>query len=301
MDKLIEEFLEYIAFEKNYSDYTVQNYEEDLIGFKNFLAVEHINNIKQIDYSIIRLYLKKMYEKKYSKKTIARHISTLRTFFKYLMREDIIETNPITLISNPKQDKKLPNYLNYEEIEVLLHIPDLNDAYGMRDALILELLYSSGIRVSELVGIKLEHINKNEEKIKILGKGNKERYVLYGSRCTELLNLYINKGRKELLKHSGVPYLFLNKNGSQLSTAGVRYILSKILKVGGLKLKVSPHTLRHTFATHLLNNGADLKSVQELLGHENLSTTQIYTHITNDRLRNIYLKSHPRAKEKKSR
>lgn len=298
MDKLIEEFLEYIAFEKNYSDYTVQSYEEDLKSLKEFLEVEQVGSIKQVDYSIIRLYLKKMYEKKYSKKTIARHISTLRSFFKYLMREDIIKTNPITLISNPKQDKKLPNYLNYEEIETLLHIPDLKDAYGMRDALILELLYSSGIRVSELVTIQLEHIHKSERQIKILGKGNKERYVLYGRRCTELLDLYLRSGRNELLKHPGVPYLFLNKNGGQLSTAGVRYILDKILKVGGLKLKVSPHTLRHTFATHLLNNGADLKSVQELLGHENLSTTQIYTHISNERLRHIYLNNHPRAKEK---
>ncbi len=298
MKQYIESFLSYIEFEKNYSFYTVKNYEEDLNEFYQFLNSEHIRHIKEVEYSTIRIYLKKLYEKNYSKKTIARHISTLRSFFKYLLKEEVIDTNPMLLISNPKQDKKLPNYLNYEEIETILNIPDQKTSLGKRDALILELLYSSGLRVSELVSIKLEQIQFSNRTIKILGKGNKERYVLYGNKCEQLLEQYLHTARLELLGKKQNHYLLLNKDGNPLSTGGVRYIIGKILKESGLKLHVSPHTLRHTFATHLLNNGADLKSVQELLGHENLSTTQIYTHVSNERLRNVYLHTHPRAREK---
>lgn len=298
MKNYVDDFLRYVEIEKNYSFYTVQNYEEDLTDFIRFLECEGIGNIKNVDYSVIRLYLKEMYDRKYAKKTISRHISTLRSFFKYLLKEDKIKINPTILISNPKQDKKLPNYLNYEEIETILTTPDTKDKLGVRDALILELLYSSGVRVSELVSIKLEHIKRENRTIKILGKGNKERYVLYGKTCEKLLDNYLISSRPLLLGHKKNNYLLLNKDGNPLSTGGVRFIIEKILKKSGLKLKVSPHTLRHTFATHLLNNGADLKSVQELLGHENLSTTQIYTHVSNERLRTVYLNSHPRAKGK---
>lgn len=298
MEKEINKFLDYISIEKNYSNYTKDNYLEDLNDFVSFLKSEEINKWRDVDYAIVRLYLRKMYDKKYSKKTIARHISTLRSFFKYLLKEDIISNNPMTLISNPKQDKKLPTVLNYEEVEEILNIPDKNTDIGLRDALILELLYSSGIRVSELVSITTDNINKNKKTIKILGKGNKERYVLYGSKCAELIDEYIYSSRKNLIGNKSHKYLLVNKDGNKLTTGGIRYILERVLKEGGVKLKISPHTLRHTFATHLLNNGADLKSVQELLGHENLKTTQIYTHVSNDRLRGVYLHTHPRAKQK---
>lgn len=298
MEKEINKFLDYISIEKNYSNYTKDNYLEDLNDFLSFLKSEEINKWRDVDYAIVRLYLRKMYDKKYSKKTIARHISTLRSFFKYLLKEDIISNNPMTLISNPKQDKKLPTVLNYEEVEEILNIPDKNTDIGLRDALILELLYSSGIRVSELVSITTDNINKNKKTIKILGKGNKERYVLYGSKCAELIDQYIYSSRENLIGNKSHKYLLVNKDGNKLTTGGIRYILERVLKEGGVKLKISPHTLRHTFATHLLNNGADLKSVQELLGHENLKTTQIYTHVSNDRLRGVYLHTHPRAKQK---
>ncbi len=298
MDRETKAFLDYLAFERQYADDTIQSYEADLTYFNEFLSQQKIRSFSQVTYHDIRCFLKVMYEKQYAKKTIARHISTLRTFFKYLLREEQITVNPMALISNPKQDKKLPNYLNDTEVETILGVPDLTDPFGQRDALILELLYASGIRVSELVAIKLEHIKSGAQNIKIRGKGNKERYVLYGRQCAALLELYLQNGRKQLLHQKPTPYLFLNKDGNQLSTAGVRYIMGKILKQSGLKLHVSPHTLRHTFATHLLNNGADLKSVQELLGHENLSTTQIYTHVSNERLRSVYLHTHPRAQEK---
>ena len=298
MKNEVKAFLEYISIEKNYSSYTSMNYEEDLKNFVLFLKREGMKNLKEVDYALVRFYLRELYEKKYSKKTIARHISTLRSFFKYLLKEEKIDSNPMTLISNPKQDKKLPSVLNYEEIETILQIPDLHTPLGIRDACMLELLYSSGIRVSELVNIQLEQIKFEEKTIKILGKGNKERYVLYGKKCSKLLDQYLKMGRPNLQKKKVNSYLFLNKDGNPLTTGGVRYIFDKILKEGGIRLKVSPHTLRHTFATHLLNNGADLKSVQELLGHENLKTTQIYTHVSNERLRNVYLHTHPRAREK---
>lgn len=292
MEKYINGFLNYLKLEKNYSDNTIQGYYKDLLDYKEYL---NIKDIKDTDYKFIRSYLSYMFEKKYEKKTISRHISTLRSFYKYLVNENIIKKNPMILISNPKLDKKLPNFLYYDELEILLNIPDKETILGLRDALILELLYSTGIRVSELINIKVKDINFSDKKILILGKGSKERYVLYGKTLKELLNLYLKESRPKLNKNS--EYLILNKNGNNITDRGIRLIISNILKKGALDYHVSPHTLRHTFATHMLDNGADLKSVQELLGHSNLSTTQVYTHVTNERLRSVYLKTHPRAKD----
>lgn len=293
MEKYINSFLNYLKVEKNYSDNTIQGYHKDLLDYKEYLNGK---NIKDTDYKFIRNYLSYMFLKKYEKKTISRHISTLRSFYKYLVNENIIIKNPMLLISNPKLDKKLPNFLYYDELEILLNIPDKETILGLRDALILEMLYSTGIRVSELINIKLKDINFSDKKILILGKGSKERYVLYGNTLKQILDLYLKNSRQKLNKNS--EYLILNKNGNKITDRGVRLIISNILKKGELDYHVSPHTLRHTFATHMLDNGADLKSVQELLGHSNLSTTQVYTHITNERLRSVYLKTHPRAKEK---
>ena len=221
----------------------------------------------------------------------------LSEFLKYidLLKENYIVKNPMTLISNPKQESKLPHFLYYNELETILNIPDKSTPLGQRDSVILELLYSTGIRVSELVNIKLKDINLSTRKIRILGKGNKERIVLYGEYLKNLLDIYLNDGREKLVKNNQ-EYLVLNKNGSGLTTRGVRVIIDNILKKGEIDFHISPHVLRHTFATHMLDSGADLKSVQELLGHENLSTTQIYTHVSNERLRKVYLSTHPRAK-----
>ena len=196
------------------------------------------------------------------------------------------------LISNPKKEKKLPSFLNYNDLEKLLNTPNLNTNKGQKEALIIEMLYSTGIRVSELVNIKLKDINRKDQTIIILGKGNKERYVYYGTKCKQLLDLYLNNKKIES------EYLFPNNHGKKLNDRTVRTIIEKNTKLAGLKIKVTPHTLRHTYATHMLNEGADLKSVGDLLGHENLSTTQIYTHVSNERLRNVYLNAHPRAKQK---
>lgn len=292
--KYVLEFLKYIDLEKNYSNYTLINYKDDLSFYLDFLNKENID-VLDSDYKVIRNYLSYMYNKKYSSKTISRHISSLRSFYKYMIKENYIVKNPMTLISNPKQESKLPHFLYYNELETILNIPDKSTPLGQRDSVILELLYSTGIRVSELVNIKLKDINLSTRKIRILGKGNKERIVLYGEYLKNLLDIYLNDGREKLVKNNQ-EYLVLNKNGSGLTTRGVRVIIDNILKKGEIDFHISPHVLRHTFATHMLDSGADLKSVQELLGHENLSTTQIYTHVSNERLRKVYLSTHPRAK-----
>ncbi len=290
MKKYEEEFLNYIYSVRNYSIKTRESYQKDLDLF-----IEFTNNKIDITYKDIRKYLEYLYDKKYAIKSIARHISSLKSFFNYLQSENIIDDNPTILVSSPKLEKKIPNFLYYDELEILFNIPDKSDKLGFRDALILETLYSTGCRVSELVSIKISDINFNDKKIKILGKGNKERYLVYGSYLDNLLKIYLKDYYQDIKKNN---YLFLNKNGDPLTDRGVRYIINKIARDGNLKSHISPHVLRHTFATHLLDGGADLRSVQELLGHENLKTTQIYTHISNERLRRVYLEAHPRSKMK---
>ena len=297
MNRRLDEFIEYLEIEKNYSFYTVENYKRDIECFFSFLKQEGFNNLKEVDYQLLRNYLNVMTKKEYSSKSISRNLSSLRSFFKYLLKQNIIEQNPMILISNPKEEKRLPKYLNYQEIEKVLNIPDCNTILGLRNACILEVLYSTGIRVSELVSIKINDIDFYQNRIKITGKGNKERYVLFGKRCEDLLKKYIKDSREELNKKNS-NYLLLNQNGGNITVRSIENIVDKIVKEASLKFSISPHVLRHTFATHMLDNGADLNSVKELLGHENLNTTSIYTHISNERLRNVYLNCHPRAKEK---
>ena len=282
-----DEFLNYIK-NKNYSNYTVNSYSKDLDNFYIYLK-QNNTEIKKVNYKFLRGYLTVLYDKLYSKKTIARNISTLKSFFKYLKKENIIESNPMNLIKTPKIDKKLPKFLNYDEIEKILSIPDTTTFLGKRNALILELLYSTGIRVSELVNIKLNDIDLSEEKILILGKGNKERYVLFGSKAKEKILDYLSE------KTDNSPYLIVNRYGNKITDRGIRKILDSIILEASLSYKISPHTLRHTFATHMLDSGANIEIVKELLGHESLSTTQIYTHVTSESLKRVYSKTHPRA------
>lgn len=293
MKEVMIDFLEVLEFEKKYSNYTVLNYQNDLEDFCQFIEDKKIS-YQKIDYSIIREYLTFLYDKKYSNKTIARHISTLRSFFKYLKKKGLIEMNPMTLVSNPKLEKKLPKVISYSDLEAILNALDDGTILGDRNTLILELLYATGIRVSELVNIKISDIDFQKREIRILGKGNKERMVLYGSRCEELLERYRKKSFIELNK-KGIHYLLLGVRGNKINERQVRTIVDEAVIKAGMKLHISPHVLRHTFATHMLNEGADLRSVQALLGHESLSTTTIYTHVSNERLRNVYLHTHPRA------
>ncbi len=291
MKKESAKFYSYLL-DRGYSLNTIESYKKDLNQFCEFAKDIDIN---KIDYNFIRKYLQFLYDKKYTSKSISRHISSLKSFFKYLTKMGKIKENPCILVSNPKIEKKLPNYINYNDLEVLFSIPDKSDVLGLRNLLILELLYSCGVRVSELVNIKLGDIDFDNNRILILGKGNKERYVLYGSVCQELLKDYLSNSRNKLNKDS--EYLLLNKFGNKITDRAIRMIIDDIVKKSSLKLNISPHTLRHTFATHLLNEGADLKIVQELLGHENISTTGIYTHVSNEHLRSVYLSAHPRAKK----
>ena len=285
---MVYKFLDYLKYEKNFSDHTIINYRVDLDEFYKFL---NNNNIKDVDVNLIRGYLKKLYDKKYSPSSISRKVSSLKIYFNYLEAENKIKNNPMTLIKKPKKEKKLPNFLNYNDLEKLLNTPDKETEEGIRDLLILEMLYSTGIRVSELVNIEIKNINYGEHKILVIGKGNKERYVYYGTKCQNILNNYLK------VRKANTNYLLVNKHGNKLNERTVRKIIEETTKKAGINVHVTPHVLRHTYATHMLNEGADLKSVGDLLGHENLSTTQIYTHVSNERLRNVYLNSHPRAKK----
>ena len=290
----LEKYLKYLKYQKNYSDFTICSYENDILEFLSFLK-EHNLDILNIDYTNTKIFLKELNNKKNKTSTLSRKISSLRSFYNFLINNNYLDNNPFILVKLPKKEKHLPRFFQYNELEQLLSIPNLNTALGQRDKAILEVLYASGIRVSELINIKITDINGEE--IKVFGKGSKERIVMIGDYARDSLDLYLNNGYKTLNKKNN-SYLFLNSNGEKLTTRGIRYILDKIIKQTSLDKKISPHMLRHTFATHRLNEGCDLLSVQELLGHENLSTTAIYTHITTDYLKNVYYKAHPRAKVK---
>lgn len=296
MKNLILKFIDELKYEKNYSDLTINGYLSNLDIFLEYLNENNIKNYKEVEYQDIRLFINYLYELNYNNKTISRNISAIRSFFKYLKSNNYIDNNPCTLISNPKLDKKLPKYLNYEEINKLLNSFDNNNYIGLRNSLILELLYSTGIRVSEITNIKLNDISISNKTIMITGKGNKQRIVYFGNICLNLLELYLKKSYPILNKNNS-DYLILSKTEKKINDREIRKVVDDAAIIAGIKIKISPHVLRHTFATHMLNEGADLRSVQELLGHENLSTTQVYTHLTNEKIRNVYLNAHPRARK----
>lgn len=294
--KELDRYLEYLEYERHYSSYTVDNYKKDIEEFLEYLERESINYLK-LEYSDIRLYLAYLKEEKHEKSTsISRKLSALRSYYKYLCNNNRVNTNLFNLISSPKKEQKLPRYFEYNELEELFNVPDLKTTLGQRDRLILELLYATGIRVGELVKIRLKDINKSERTILIHGKGSKERIVNYGEYASDILNMYLNDSYKKLNKFNS-DYLILNNQGRNITERGIRYILSNLIKRTSLHKNISPHMLRHSFATHLLNEGCDILSVKELLGHESISSTQIYTHITNDRLKDVYLHSFPRVKK----
>lgn len=289
-------YLDYLKYQKNYSEYTILNYSNDILEYLNYLNRESLD-FKNIEYSDLRFYL--MYlkeEKKDSNASIDRKLSALRGFYKYLANEKVIKSNVFSLISGPKKEKKLPRYFEYNELEELFLVPDKNDSLGQRDLLLLEFLYATGVRVGELTSVKVKDIDMSSRTIIILGKGNKERIVTFGDYCYEAMKNYLENGYL-LLNKTNSEYLFLNKNGERLTERGVRYILEQLIKKTSLNKSISPHMLRHSFATHLLNEGCDLATVQKLLGHESIKATQIYTHVTTDRLKDVYYSNFPRAKK----
>lgn len=296
MEQYIDDFIEYIRYERNYSDYTETNYSLDLELFLEYIKKYKIN-FKNITYKDIQLYIKYLKEQKELKPaSVNRHLSTLRSFYNFLLKENIVNNNPFKLVSSQKKEKKLPNYMKYNEFEALIEVCDESDL-GVRNRTLIELLFATGARIGELINVKVNDINFTNKEIKLTGKGNKQRICFFNSYSEEYLKKYINNNRINLLNGKNSEYLFINHIGGNLTDRGVRDILEKMIKKAAINTKITPHSFRHTFATMLLNEGCDLKSVQELLGHVNLSTTSIYTHLTNDRIKDVYLHSHPRSKK----
>ena len=293
--KYIDKYLEYLKIERKYSDKTILSYKDDLIEYNEFLG-NNFTNILNIDMNIVNNYMKYLYERKITKSSISRKLSSIRGLYNYLVREEIIKENYFNKIQNPKRELYLPKFLKDEELDKIFSVCNFNNPTEERDTLIIELLYATGVRVSELVNIKIKDINREEKLIKVLGKGNKERMVIYNNHTKKALDTYLKDGYNYYNKKSS-EYLILNKNGNKLSERYIREIINKKVSQASLDIKISPHTLRHTFATDILENGADLMTVKELLGHESLNTTSIYTHITNEQIKKTYNLAHPRAKK----
>ena len=291
MQKNIEDFISYLLFEKKYSENTIKSYKRDLKKFQKYFNNKNIKTINKKDIQNYIEYLGKELEEK----SVSRNISTLKSFYKYQKMNKEIDKNPMETITNPKLKKTLPKVLSEEEVNKLLDI-NLNNDFDYRNKAMLELMYSSGLRVSELINLKVNDIDLSNESVRIFGKGSKERIVPLNEYTVDALKIYITSHRKELFKHGENDYLFLNNHGLKMTRQGFFKILKKIAKEKIIKTDFSPHTLRHSFATHLLKYGADLRSIQELLGHSDISSTQIYTHISNEKLKKNYEEYHPHGK-----
>ena len=303
MDKLsgpVSAFLNYLTVEKNCSSLTVSNYKRDIQIFREYLTGKGFKNFSWPTLTVLQIrgYLAFMNDQNFARRTIARRISSLRSFYKYLVREGHIAQNPFTKVRSPKLDKRLPSFLEEVEISEILDLPDQTTFLGLRDQVALELLYATGCRVSELVGLKLSDVDTGNLFVLLHGKGNKERIVPIGHKCRAALLTYYQHSRRELMSKYHVTehqMVLVNSRGGPLTDRSVRRILNKYVQALAIHKHVTPHTIRHTFATHLLEHGADLRTVQELLGHANLSTTQIYTHVTTERIASVYKKNFPRA------
>lgn len=302
-NSLVRQFLKYLQTERSFSAHTIRSYAADLNQFCDFLlAGAHAGSGQPIEEQLcriepveIRSYLAELRNLEYSKATTARKLATLRSFYKYLVRQGRMETSPVSVIRTPKLEKRLPKCLDLDQVEALLNAPDTNTLLGARDRAILETIYSAGLRISELTSLNVQDLDEFNEALRIQGKGKKERLAPLGSKAIEAIEQYL--ARRFAVEGRPVTEgaLFVNRSGKRISGRSIRRKLNKYLRQAGISTEVSPHTLRHSFATHMLNAGADLRSVQEMLGHENLSTTQIYTHLTTQRLREVYERSHPLA------
>jgi integrase/recombinase XerD len=290
---IIESFLDALWMERGLSENTLASYGADLRGFAAWRKDKGLLKIESAD---IEAYLAYRYEQKASSRTAARLLSSLRRFFQYQYREGRIAQNPTLNIDNPRIGRPLPDSLTEEEVESLLNTPEETKPEGIRDRAMLELLYATGLRVSELVGLTYDQINLNQGVVRVLGKGNKERLVPLGEEAEYRINRYLAEARLDLIKgHGQVPYLFVTRRGGSMTRQAFWYMIKRRAQQAGITKHLSPHTLRHAFATHLLNHGADLRVVQMLLGHSDLSTTQIYTHVANQRLKSLHTRHHPRG------
>ena len=302
MEQYIKEFTDYLLAEKNASPHTLKSYLNDISQFEGFLSdsghARGLFKIDSIDTLAIRSYLGFLYDKNFSASTMRRKLSTLSSFFRFLCREGYLQKNVVKSVPAPKMENKLPSFLSVDEMFRLIELRDGEGFLVVRDRAMIEFFYSTGVRISELVSLKIEDIDRTAQVVKVLGKGGKERLLPFGKKCGEALDKY-KKARsdKVISTKENSEYLFLNHRGKGISTRGVRKIIGKYVTTGNFPGKVSPHSIRHSFATHLLEGGADLRSIQELLGHSSLSTTQKYTHLTIDKLVETYDLAHPRAKE----
>ena len=305
MQQVFDRYIDYLTAEKNASRYTVRNYATDLLGgttekgqkgFFQFLRLKNVDTLDQVDRQVIRDYLGWLMEQGVVRNSINRRLSAIKSFFKYLVREEILPSNPAEMIISSKRDQYLPSVLSVEEVVRLLETPDLSKAEGLRDRALLELLYASGLRVSEVVNLDREQVNFNMNEIQVhRGKGTKDRMVLIGEPAARALTAYLDYGRPELLGEKSGNALFLGLRGERLIERMVQKILEKYSRAAGIGRRIHPHILRHTFATHMLDGGANLRVVQELLGHADLSSTQIYTQVSKSQARKVYLSAHPMA------
>jgi len=297
----LERFLIYLRVEKGSSPYTVKNYGSEIQEFVDFAADEGVRDWTGVNVPFIRRYLLWLNSRKLAQASVARRISELRSFGKYLMRNGELAQNPFRLISLPRVPERLPNYLEYDEILAMLNVPDTSTPKGLRDRAILEVLYAGGLRISELVGLNIGDYSAEEQQLRVWGKGSKERIAFLGQPACRALEAYLTYGRPKFLQArkeaAATAALFLNRFGDRLWLGSVDTLIRKMAKAAGIARRVTPHVLRHTFATHLLNGGADLRYIQELLGHANISTTQVYTHVSQERIREVYLRAHPRAQK----
>lgn len=292
----IDKFISYLKYEKKFSPHTYESYYIDLKQLNSFLSADKVISYSTINKSTCRSFLIYLESLRLSKRSIARKISSIRSFYRFLMREGTVKSDPWRILSLPKIPKKLPTFLYSEEIQALLAQPSNRTASGLRDRAILEILYASGMRVSELTKLNFVDINMEDGEIVVTGKGSKERLVLIGSHAIAALKDYIKLGRKKLEnKETPTRALFIGRLSGRLTPRTIERIIKKYIKKAGIDKKITPHSLRHSFATHLLEGGADLRSLQELLGHSSLSTTQMYTHITKEHLKSLYNKMHPRS------
>jgi len=291
----LADFINYLTVEKGLADNTLKSYAADLNDFLLFLQKKGVNSWEEVNGEVILIYLAKLRKNKVASATLSRRISSLRSFFQFLTAEKRININPVANLKTPKTEKKLPQVLSLQEIDILLSQPDLSKPQGLRDKAILEVLYSTGLRISELTLLNLDSINLEDGYLRCFGKGSRERILPLGELACQALKDYLEKGRLKLLKNAREEALFINRQGKRLTRQGCWKIIKFYAKKAGFTKDITPHTLRHSFATHLLENGADLRVVQELLGHLDITTTQLYTHLTTKHLRQVYDKAHPRA------
>ncbi len=295
MEQLLDQFLHYLIVEKGLSKNTIEAYSHDLTRFLDYLKEKGIEELRTVGKFDIRGFVLWLKRKDLSTKSIGRDLSAIRTFFKFLIQEGILETNPVEDLESPKVAKKLPEILSLKEIEQLLEQPDLKTALGVRDRAMLEMLYATGMRVSELTTLPTQQVNLEGGYVLLYGKGSKERVVPLGSEAMNWVVLYLGKARGILAKRKESPTLFINRSGKGMSRQGFWKNLKDYARKAGLRKKITPHLLRHSFASHLLERGADLRSVQMMLGHVDISTTQIYTHVSGERLKKVHKQYHPRG------